>query len=380
MGRDLYKTLGVSRTATLKEIRQAYRKLARKYHPDVNPGDKNAEGRFKEIAEAYGILSDADKRKEYDRFGEAAFGAGASSPRGSARRPQGFDFEGFDFSKFGGGAGNPGPGRGFADILGDLFGGWSRKDSPPGAERSPQKGKDIQYSMDIGFEDAIRGVSATISFQRSEVCAQCKGVGTQPGGGKIACPQCGGTGRQSATRGPLSYEQPCSRCAGSGTITAKICGECGGRGSQAGTERLTVKIPPGVDTGSKIRLSGKGEPGINGGPAGDLFIVTRVQPHPQFERKGDNLYVEVPVTYVEAALGARLDVPTIDGESTMTLPPGAQSGQLFRLRERGVPHLKGGGRGDQYIKIRVTVPKNLDKRSRDILTEFARLNPENPRT
>jgi molecular chaperone DnaJ len=362
--RDYYEVLSLRRSAGEQEIKRAYRKLARKYHPDVNPGDKAAEAKFKEITEAYEVLSDPDKRRQYDQFGHEAFapGSGARGPDPGA---------GFDFSRVDLGSAGLGD---LGDLLADIFG--QRGGPHPGA--GPGKGEDLHYSLDIGFEDAIRGLATEITLQKHSRCAVCTGSGVRPGSSLESCPDCGGSGRRRGG-GILRTSQACPRCQGSGRIRREACTACGGRGVTFGTERIAVKIPAGVDNGSRVRLQGMGEPGRNGGPAGDLYILTRVRPHPRLERRGDNLYSEVPITITEAALGARIEVPTIDGPTTMRIPPETSSGQVFRLRGKGVPHLKGGGHGDQLVTVRIVAPKNLDARSQELLREFARLNPGDPR-
>jgi molecular chaperone DnaJ len=364
--RDYYDILGVSRKASEHEIKRAYRRLARKHHPDVNPGDKAAETKFKEISEAHDVLSDPEKRRRYDQFGPEAFAAGAGA-RGpdAGGAPGGVNFGGFDFSA-----------GGFED-LGDLFSGFFGR-GPEAAAAGPAKGEDLHYTLDISFEDAIRGVSTEVNVQKASTCTVCRGTGGHPGSPLETCPSCRGSGRRVG-RGILRTSQACPRCQGSGKVPRDPCAACGGRGVRVGTERIAVKIPPGVDNGSRVRLQGMGEPGRNGGPPGDLYIVTRVRPHPALERKGDNVYVEVPITITEAALGAKIEVPTADGTTAMHIPAETSSGQVFRLRGKGVPHLKGGGQGDQFVTVKVVVPRNLDSRSQELLREFARLNPADPR-
>lgn len=361
--RDYYEVLGLRRGASDQEIKRAYRKLARKYHPDVNPGDKAAEAKFKEISEAYEVLSDPEKRRRYDQFGPEAFAA--SSRGGTEAGFGGFDFSGFDLRT--GGLGDLG------DLLSDFFG--QREQARASA---PGKGQDLHYSLDINFEDAIRGLSTEITLQKHSRCERCGGSGARPGSPLETCPECGGSGRLRS-RGLLRTSQACPRCGGSGKVSREACPACGGRGLTFGAERISVKIPPGVDTGSRVRLQGMGEPGRNGGPPGDLYIITRVRPHPVLERKGDNLYIEVPITITEAALGARIAVPTSDGMTSMRIPPETSSGQVFRLKGKGVPHLKGGGQGDQFVTVKIVAPRNLDARSQELLREFARLNPADPR-
>jgi len=362
--RDYYEVLGLRRGASEQEIKRAYRKQARKHHPDVNPGDKAAEARFKEVSEAYEVLSDPEKRRRYDHFGHEA-----STPGAGARGPAEAGFGGFDFSGVEFGAGGLGD---LGDVLSDIFGQRGRPEA-----RGPSRGSDLHYTLEIDFEDAIRGRAAEVTIQRHSRCDTCRGSGARPGSPLDACPECGGSG-QRASRGLMRATQACSRCQGSGKVSREPCTACGGRGKTFGTERIAVKIPAGVDNGSRIRLQGMGDPGPNGGPPGDLYIITRVRLHPVLERKGDNLYVETPITITEAALGARIEVPTIDGTTTMRIPPDTSSGQVFRLRGKGVPHLKGGGQGDQFVTVKIVAPKNLDTRSQELLREFARLNPGDP--
>jgi len=360
--RDYYEVLGVPRNASEREIKRAYRKLARKYHPDVNPGNPEAEQQFKEITEAHEVLTDAGKRRQYDQFGHQPF---TSATEGGG---PGF---GFDFGPF---TGFTQRGQGdLGDIFADIFGGG------PGAATAPRKGEDLHYSIDLDFASAIRGLTTEITLQKHVACEACQGSGAASGSVPQSCPDCGGSGRRQVSRGVLSMASACPRCQGSGKVVLQPCRSCGGKGTIYRTEQLKVKIPPGVDTGSRIRLAGKGEPGRNGGPPGDLYVTTRVHPHPFFERKGDNLYCTIPITITEAALGARVEVPTVDGMATMTIPPGTSGGRVFRLRGKGVPHLKGSGRGDEYVTVKIVVPENLDERSQQLLREFARLNPVDPR-
>lgn len=364
--RDYYEVLGVPKGASDKEIKRAYRKLARRYHPDVNPGNKAAEGRFKEITEAHEVLSDPEKRRAYDQFGPQIFAGAPPRGGGAGGRFAGFDFRDVDLGEGIGGLG---------DIFSEIFG--ARAGGAPAS--GPGRGEDLHYSMDIDFEDAVRGLATAISLQRRSRCAACQGSGARPGTAMTACPECGGSGRRSMGAGLFRGAPPCPRCRGVGKVSAVSCQECAGKGLVLRTERIAVKIPPGVDNGSKVRLQGMGEPGRDGGPPGDLYIITRVRPHPVFERKGDNLYCEVSITIGEAALGARIEVATIEGPASMRIPPGTSSGQVFRVREKGVPHLKGGGRGDQFVTVKIVVPKDLDARSQELLREFERLNPTNAR-
>ena len=365
MKRDYYEVLGVKRSATDKEIKKAYRRLAREFHPDLNPGNKEAERRFKEISEAYHVLGNPELRKKYDQLGHRAFETGGGPGGGS----EGFDFSHFDVRDFGFGKGG-----GFSDLFENLFG--QRRESQT---RAATRGEDLQYTMEISFDDAARGVTAPISITRSDTCPDCGGSGQRLSSRRQTCPECGGSGQRPGNAGFFGLGQACTRCEGRGVIAAEPCLRCSGRGTMPTTERIHVKIPPGVDTGSKIRVGGKGEAGRNGGPAGDLYILTKVRPHPLYERKGDNLYVEVPTTVTEAALGASIDVLTLDGPVMMKIPPGTQSGQTFRLVGKGMPHLKGEGRGDQFVRVRIVLPRNLDERSKQLLRDFERLNPYNPR-
>lgn len=366
MARDYYQLLGVGRKASAQEVKRAYRKLARKYHPDVNPGDKDAETKFKEITEAYEVLTDAEKRRRYDQFGSDAFRQPppGADPRGGFG---GVDFTGFDFRTA---AGAQDLGDLFADLLGQ---------PPSGSPREPERGEDLHYTLELDFADAIRGLGTEITLQKPRACAACDGSGARRGSPLESCPACGGSGRGRA-RSLLRGDRACPRCRGTGKIRRDPCASCKGTGAVVGAERIAVRIPAGVDSGSRIRLQGQGAPGPNGGPPGDLYIITRVRPHTLLERKGDNLYVEVPVTITEAALGARIQVPTVDGLTTMRIPPETSSGQVFRLRGKGVPHLKGGGQGDQFVTAKIVAPKNLDGRSQELLREFARLNPAQPRS
>jgi molecular chaperone DnaJ len=378
--RDYYEVLGVPKTADEKEIKKAYRKLARKYHPDVNPGDKEAERKFKEIGEANDVLSDPKKREMYDRFGHAAFDQTAGAGAGAGPGTGGFRYEyrpgggggggGFrpeDFEGFAGGGG----GGGFEDIFSGLFGG--------GGHMGPMKGQDTTTTMEVDLEDALFGTTAQLNLRREAPCAVCGGTGSQPGSTPRTCPECGGTGQIKAGRGMFGVNRTCPRCGGAKKIKDP-CRNCGGSGYVPKTEKLSVKIPPGVDNGSKVRLQGMGGPGVNGGPPGDLYIITKVRKHPYFERRGDNLYSEIPITFSEAALGARVDVPTKDGVVTMTIPPGTQSGQEFRLRGKGVPHLGDSGVGDQYVRVKVAVPPALNEKAKSALKDFMSHAPHDPRS
>lgn len=391
--KDYYGILGVKKTASPEEIRKAFRKLARKYHPDVNPGDKKAEERFKEISEANDILSDEKKRKIYDQLGfysdqidpaqaeAAARGGYGYGPGGAARGEQGvpFDFGGFDFNDFssaGAGAGRQQPSGGagwgsFRDIFSGMFHQGGRE------QQGPQAGSDLEYQVQVDFWTAIRGGTTRLQIQRQEVCPACKGKAST--GGSQTCPECHGTGQVTQMGGRMKFNIQCPRCGGTGKVQ-NACPTCHGEGTVLRTEQIDFRIKPGTRDGQRIRLAGKGNAGVNGGPAGDLYLIIRAGTHPVFTRQGDDIYVTVPVTVSEAALGAKIEVPTIDGRAQLKVPPGTQSGQKLRMRERGVPSsAHEGKRGDQIVTVEITVPKVQDERSKEILREFAKLNPEDPR-
>jgi molecular chaperone DnaJ len=357
--RDYYEVLGVKRGASIDEIKKAYRKLAKKYHPDVNPGNKQAEEKFKEISEAYVVLSDPEKKRKYDQVGHQAFVGDFDFSRMYSQ--QGQPFGGFDFSGFGG----------LEDILGDIF-------TKKGKGRAgPFRGNDLQYTMEIGFEEAAKGFTTEITYNRDISCPECGGSGTRPGSSKQACYECGGTGQK--TGGFLNLPQACPRCNGTGQINTNPCGRCQGSGKVTAPEKLKVRIPAGVDNGSRVRIKGKGAAGIQGGPNGDLYIITTVRPHPWFERKGDDIYLELPLTVSEAALGSKVTVPTIDGPAMVTVPPGTQSNQKLRLKGKGIAR-KDGIKGDQIVTVKIVVPRNLDEKSKQLLKEFEGRNPYNPRS
>ena len=378
--KDYYTLLGVDRNAKPEEIRKAYRHLARKYHPDVNPGNKKAEDKFKEISEAYEVLSDEKKRKVYDQHGFYAeniptdgFRAGAQTTEGGP----GFDFSGFDFSDFTPEEERRG-GFSFRDIFSQIFSHGGRE-APGGEGETPARGGDIEHHVHLGFWDAIRGTNLRLTVGRNEVCTGCHGTGFGHGPA-LTCKTCNGSGKVSRQAGAMRFSGPCPECHGTGKHRP-FCPTCGGSGLVRKPESFEVRIPAGVDTGSRVRVAGKGNAGRHGGPRGDLLIVTEVDRHPLFERKGDNIYLKVPVTVTEAALGAKVEVPTLDGSSVIRIPPGTQSGQTLRLRGKGAPSLRGtaGLRGDEFIEVQVMVPRVADERTKEILRELARLNPEDPR-
>jgi molecular chaperone DnaJ len=394
--KDYYGLLGVKKTATSDEIRKAYRKLARKHHPDVNPGDKKAEEKFKEISEANDVLSDEKKRKVYDALGyysdqidpaaaEAAarggYGfSGAGQPRGSTRSGGGrgvpIDFGGFDFSDYA--TNHPGEASGgtsgsnwggFRDIFSSVF-------SQGQKQQGPQPGTDLEYQVTVDFWTAIRGGVARIQVVRQEVCPTCKG---KPTGGGGTCPECQGGGQVTQMGGRMKFKIACPRCEGTGKLQDE-CATCNGEGTVTRTETVEVRIKAGTRDGQRIRLAGKGNAGTNGGPSGDLYLIIRIDSHPVFTRSGDDIQVTIPVTVPEAALGAKIEVPTIDGRAQLKIPPGTQSGQKLRMRGKGVPSaIHEGVRGDQIVTVEMVVPQLRDERSKEILREFAKLNPEDPR-
>ncbi len=381
--KDYYATLGVKKTATPEEIRKAFRKAARKYHPDVNPNDKRAEEKFKEISEANDVLSDEKKRKIYDQVGFYSDQIDPAQAEAYARQQQSggrppVDFGGFDFSGFQGGAAGSQPGAGsstwgsFKDIFSGIFSG-AHEQHP----RGPQSGTDLEYQATVDFWSAIRGGQARIQIHRQEVCPTCHGQAHT--GGPMACPECNGSGQVTQMGGRMKFNIPCPRCNGTGRVS-NDCPTCHGEGTIGKTETVEFRIKPGTRDGQRIRLQGKGNAGLNGGAAGDLFVIVRTGAHPVFTRAGDDIQITVPVTVPEAALGAKVDVPTIDGRAQLKIPPGTQSGQKLRMRERGVESASHTGqRGDQIVTVNVLVPHLQDERSREIMRELAKLNNQDPR-
>jgi molecular chaperone DnaJ len=365
---DYYELLGVPRRASQKDIRQAYRKLARKFHPDLNPGDKHAEEKFKQIQEAYDVLSDSKKRQMYDQFGFAE-GTRGAPPTGEAGWPDGVhvDFGGFDFG--GGGA------TSFRDIFSQFFRGIAGEAEGPGR---PEPGPDLEYQIEIDFWESVRGAVKKISITRLDSCGACRGTGAA-GASQTVCSACNGTGRSMQTSGRMRFNVTCPRCHGTGRLRT-ICRACGGEGRVTRADTLDIRIPAGVQSGSRVRVPGRGNAGTLGAPAGDLYIITKVQPHAFFERRGDDLYTLVPITVAEASLGAKIEVPTIDGRTLLRIPPGTNSGQRFRLREKGAPSARHPRRrGDQFVEVQVVVPKPADERVRALLRELDSLAPEDPR-
>ena len=382
--KDYYNILGVKKDASADEIKKSYRKLARKYHPDVNPGDKAAEDKFKDLQEAYDVLSDEKKRKVFDRFGYYAdnldpdmpFGAGAGA--GGAGASPGFDFSGFSWEPSSGSGGS----SSFRDIFADLFGGGgggtSARREPEPPRPLPKRGRDIEMPLALSFEEAFRGLTTNITVNRSEQCSRCQGAG-DTGGPVVQCPTCNGTGQVMRAGGRLQFSAPCPDCEGTGR-RREPCSQCHGKGTTPKTEQVKVKIPAGVDTGSRVRIPKKGHGGRLGAEPGDLYIITNVGKHRFLERKGDNVYITVPITVSEAALGAKIEVPTVEGKAQLKIPPGTESGQKFRLRERGFPSLRNPSlRGDQFVEVKITLPKVISEETKELLREFEKLNPENPR-
>ena len=380
--KDYYQILGIKKDAKPDEIKKAYRRLARKYHPDVNPNDKASEDKFKEVQEAYDVLSDEKKRKVFDRFGyyhenldaDSPFGAGAGAGGGGTA---GFDFSGFDFSGT-----TSGSGSSFRDIFSDLFGGsggggTARTQAEP-PKAMPKKGRDIEMPLGLSFEEAFNGLTTNLTVNRSEQCSRCQGAG-DTGGPVVTCTTCKGTGQVLKAGGRLQFSQECPDCAGTGRRRTP-CSLCNGKGTTPKTEQVKVRIPAGVDTGSRVRIPKRGHGGRLGAEPGDLFIVTNVGKHPFFTRKGDNIYVTVPITVPEAALGARIEVPTVEGKAQLKIPAGTESGQKFRLRERGFPSLRNPQlRGDQFVEVKITLPRVISEETKELLRQFEKTNPESPR-
>ena len=362
MDKDYYRILGVERKATAAEIKRTYRKLARKFHPDLNPGDKTAEAKFKEIQEAYSVLSDPKKKSQYDQFGFI----GDQPPTGAGQRTYSSGFEGFDFSDSGSSS--------FTDFFESLFGRGARA-----AQAGPERGEDLHYTMKIGFDEAVNGLQSRIQLTRLVSCPACQGSGHVHSSGKGRCPTCGGSGRAHLQRGSMKFATTCPACQGTGVSRGEDCRECRGQGVGQKTELINVKIPAGVDAGSRVRVPNKGNVGRNGGPPGDLYISIEVNPHPYFRREGANILLKVPITVPEATLGAQIEVPTLRGRTTIKIPPGTKSGQKFRLKEMGAPLAVGRTRGDEFVEVAIVPPAALDQKVRELMKELAKLSTENPR-
>jgi molecular chaperone DnaJ len=401
--KDYYGVLGVKKSASVEDIRKAFRKLARKYHPDVNPGDKSAEEKFKTLSEANDVLSDPKKRKIYDQLGfysdnidpatadayargggqpgtgPGDFGGGFTGGRHPGA-PSNVDFGGFDFSdlfegaRAGGHKSSSGAGGGFRDIFSSIFSGGGRGES---AQEGPEPGSDLEYQVNVPFWTAIRGGVMKLNIARRDVCGNCHGNGFLEAPGQ--CPQCHGKGTIEQTGGRMKFNVTCPRCHGTGKNISP-CTVCHGEGSVERTDPLEIRIKAGTRDGQRIRIAGKGNAGLRGGGVGDLYVIIRIGEHALFHREGDDIHITVPVTAVEAALGSKIEVPTIDGRSMLKIPPGTQSGQKLRLREKGVASAtKDGVRGDEIVEVKITVPMPRDEKTKELLRELAKLNPEDPR-
>lgn len=357
--RDYYKILGVDRNANEQEIKRAYRRLARQYHPDVNPNNKGAEEKFKEISEAYAVLSDSQKRSQYDQFGHAGM------------KDIGFDFDSiWRSADFGLG--------GFGDIFDMFFG--DREAGRRTGRRRAQRGADLRYDLEISLKDAASGKEVEIEVPREDACSLCRGSGVKPGTQPSICNTCRGTGEIRRTRqtifGQFTNITTCENCGGEGKVITSPCPDCRGSGVVKKTHKISAKVPPGVDTGTRVRLSGEGEAGIKGGRPGDLYIYIYVQEDKTFRREGEDIYCEIDITFTQAALGTKVEVPTLDGKVELKIPPGTQSSTSFRLKGKGIPYLQGYGRGDEYVKANVKTPSHLNPREKEILLEFARSRGE----
>lgn len=348
--KDYYELLGVNRNAGEEDIKKAYRKLALQHHPDRNPGDKQAEEKFKEVSEAYSVLCDAQKRAQYDQFGHAAFGDGG--PFGG-----GFDFSG-----------------GFEDVFGDIFGEFFGGGT--GRRRGRGRGEDLRYNLALKFEEAVNGTEKKIKIPRHGPCETCRGSGAKAGTAPQTCPTCRGRGQVSFQQGFFSVSRTCGQCQGQGTIIKEPCATCGGAGRVRTVHTLSVKIPSGVDNGSRLKLRGEGEAGPTGGAPGDLYVVTQVEPHPIFVRENLDIICDVPISFVQAALGAEIDVPTLEGKVKMKIPAATQSGKVFRLKSKGIRDHQGYHQGDQHVRITVETPTRLTAKQRELLKEFAALGGE----
>ena len=353
--RDFYDVLGVNKSASPEELKSAYRKLAVKYHPDKNPGDKTAEDKFKEASEAYGILSDKEKKQNYDNFGHAAF------ENGGGRQSGGFGgFGGADFSDI------------FEDFFGDFGGGQSR-----GRRKTNNRGSDLRYDLSITLEEAYEGKKQDIKFSTTEKCNTCKGNGSKPGHSPDRCTVCGGNGKVRSNQGFFTVQQTCPQCAGSGEEITNPCTDCNGQGNKQASKKISVTIPKGVDDGTRIRLAGKGEAGSKGGASGDLYLFVNVHSHDLFKRSDENLFFEFPISIADAALGTTIEIPTIDGgKAKIKIPDGTQNGKQFRLKGKGMPYMRGSGNGDLYVQVNTEVPISLNKEQKALLEKFREIENE----
>jgi molecular chaperone DnaJ len=349
--RDYYEVLGVQKTVSAQELKSAFRKVALQYHPDRNPGNHEAEEKFKEASEAYEVLSDPERRGRYDRFGHAGMGGGAGGdPFGG--------FQGVNINDI------------FGEIFGDIFGGRG------GRGRASNRGSDLRFNLEISFEEAAFGCRPKVPIPRPKKCDTCSGTGSKSAAPPKTCGTCGGAGEVRFTQGFFAVSRPCNECGGTGAVVPDPCGKCKGSGKVPNDEVIEVNIPPGVDNGTRVRLSGLGEPGDRGGPAGDLYVTVIVREHPLFQREDYDVFCEVPISFVQAALGAKIDVPTLDGKVKMTIPEGSQSGKVFRLKGKGIPHLHSGQRGDQHVRVIVETPTGLTPKQRELLEKFAESSGE----
>lgn len=355
--RDYYEVLGIDKNAPEAEIKKAYRKLAKQHHPDINQGDKGSEAKFKEVSEAYEVLSDAQKRARYDQYGHASTDPNAAGGFGGG-------FSDFDFGSVG-------------DIFESFFGGSGFGRSTK-TKNGPQKGADLKYAVEIAFEEAAFGIEKEININRMDNCSTCKGTGAKAGTSPSTCKHCNGTGqiqyKQSSPFGQFVNVKACDVCRGEGKIIIEPCNVCNGKGKVKNNKKIKINIPAGIDDGQTISLRSEGEPGTKGGPSGDLYINVRVRAHSIFQRQGNDVICEMPITFVQGALGTELEVPTLDGRVKYTIPEGTQTGSVFRLKSKGIPFLRGNGRGDQYVKVNIEVPKKLNNKQKALLKEFADLS------